>query len=120
MTQPSATQCIRSKSHEIHSKSALVVESNETLARAISKHLLSHNYSFELARTVSAAKEYIDKGKTPDLVLLDLLMPDGSGLTLLEYMKTKEEFRDVQLSLSVTTIKMAICILKEQHFSWIG
>lgn len=81
--------------HSKNARKALIVESNATLTQAISKHLQKYNFSFVVTDTVAAAKEQIDAGLVPDLVLLDLQMPDESGLLLLEYMKTKEQFRDV-------------------------
>ncbi len=88
-------QLSSSGGHSKNARKALIVESNATLTQAISKHLQKHNFSFVVADTVAAAKEQISAGLVPDLVLLDLQMPDENGLLLLEYMKTKEQFRDV-------------------------
>lgn len=52
----------------------------ELVSRAFAKH--SDKFHMVTARTLSKAKEYLSE-KTPDLVLTDLLLPDGLGTELI-------------------------------------
>lgn len=60
----------------------LVVEDNEALARGLSRSLEAAGFSAEAAGSRAAAARSLDR-RTPDLVILDLMLPDGDGLKVL-------------------------------------
>lgn len=64
----------------------LIIEDEKQLAESISKYLSGENYLCELACTF---KDAIDKIYVYeyDCILLDLMLPGGDGLTLLEELK---------------------------------
>lgn len=70
----------------------LLVEDEPDLAQATAAHLaagghaVDHAASLEEGRAAAQAQRY-------DLVLLDLQLPDGDGLTLLHFLRTKAEDR---------------------------
>lgn len=64
----------------------LIVEDEPQLQELIAETLMKEIYVVEIAKTLSEAKEKIGL-YSYDGVLLDLMLPDGSGLTLLEEMK---------------------------------
>lgn len=64
----------------------LIVEDEPQLQELIAETLMKERYVVEIAKTLSEAKEKIGL-YSYDGVLLDLMLPDGSGLTLLEEMK---------------------------------
>ena len=71
-------------------KTILVVEDEPTLTELFRDELSQEGYEVRVARTVRAASEYLTR-ETPDLVILDIKLPDGSGLSLLEKIRKKRE-----------------------------
>ena len=71
--------------------SILIVEDEALFSRAVAKRLSRDGYEVSKVDTIEAAKIAIDQ-RAPDLMLLDMRLPDGSGTTLLE--KCKTEFGD--------------------------
>jgi DNA-binding response OmpR family regulator len=67
-------------------KKILLVEDEENLAEIVKDELTDAGYEVQTANT---AKECIDKMKTfkPDLFILDIKLPDMSGLKLLEIVR---------------------------------
>ena len=67
-------------------KRILLVEDESVFAKAVKKHLERAKYKVDLAGDLSTAREHY-KNNNPDLVLLDMRLPDGSGLDLLSEIK---------------------------------
>ena len=67
-------------------KQVLIVEDEIVFARAVKKQLQRAGYKSEIAGNLSTAREKFES-QTPDLVLLDMRLPDGSGLDFLEAIK---------------------------------
>ncbi len=59
--------------------SVLLVEDDPTSRRALGTALQRRGWSVCLAATVAEAKGRLDHGLEPDVVLLDLMLPDGDG-----------------------------------------
>lgn len=60
----------------------LIVEDDENLRRRLAEHFSVYNFVTE-AGTLAAAREATDKCRF-DIILLDVVLPDGSGLQLLD------------------------------------
>ncbi len=67
-------------------KKILLVEDEKVFARAVQKRLTHSGFKTDLAMSLESAMRRI-KTSTPDLVLLDMRLPDGSGLDLLSAMR---------------------------------
>ena len=67
-------------------KQILIVEDEIVFAKAVKKQLARVGYKSEIAGDLITAKEKF-KSLTPDLVLLDMRLPDGSGLDFLKAVK---------------------------------
>lgn len=68
-------------------KKILLVEDEAVFAKAVKKHLERAGYKVFLAGDLEIARrEFNDH--TPDLILLDMRLPDGSGLDLLSEFKS--------------------------------
>ena len=65
------------------SRKVLIVEDSPSLARTYEGFLQHAGYHAEIAQTAAAAREKLS-AQTPDLVLLDLQLPDGNGIEILE------------------------------------
>ena len=70
-------------------KQILIVEDESIFARAVKKHLTRAGYKSKIAVDLQTAKEKFES-ITPDLILLDMRLPDGSGLDFLEAVKKSE------------------------------
>ena len=77
----------RFHSHQVVKK-VLVVEDEVLFARAVVKRLQKDGYECEHAETLADGR-LIHKQFQPDLVLLDMRLPDGNGLDLLAEFVTK-------------------------------
>lgn len=59
----------------------LVVEDEGDLRALIGYNLSQRGYAVELTADLDSARQVLE-GETPSLVILDLMLPDGSGLDL--------------------------------------
>ncbi|WP_134087787.1 response regulator transcription factor [Olivibacter sp. XZL3] len=66
----------------------LVVEDNRELASSIYDYLAGENYICELAFAANEAREKL-LFFTYDCIILDLMLPDGNGLELLDFIKAE-------------------------------
>ncbi|MGH8593908.1 MAG: sigma-54-dependent transcriptional regulator, partial [Gammaproteobacteria bacterium] len=66
----------------------LIVEDEELFAKAISKRLARAGYDSQLAPDLASARRAVE-ARIPDLVLLDMRLPDGSGLDLLSDLRER-------------------------------
>lgn len=68
----------------------LIIEDEIELAKDIISYLSSQDYSCEHASTFSAAMEKLNS-YSYDCVLLDIMLPDGNGMMLLDFLKKTEK-----------------------------
>jgi two-component system, NtrC family, response regulator AtoC len=68
--------------NEIGNNKILIVEDETLFARAVAKHLKKAGFDSECAESLTDARA-LTKQFTPDLVLLDMRLPDGNGLDLI-------------------------------------
>jgi len=69
----------------------LVVEDEELVSSLLCKCLNKADYRTDAVFSASETLEYLEK-RTPDLILLDIGLPDDNGLNLLPRIKEMEEF----------------------------
>jgi len=77
-------------------KRILVVEDDRAASKALNQLLRHHGYEVLLAGTVADALKLA--ASQPDFILLDLMLPDGDGIEVLEFI------RDRQIRSAVTVI----------------
>ena len=65
----------------------LIIEDDDSLREIISRALLDEGYIVETAANYSDANDKI-AGYSYDCILLDIMLPDGNGLRLLEHIKS--------------------------------
>lgn len=78
-------------------KNALIVEDDKDTAAALGRVLQALDFSVELAATIEGARQRMET-QPPDLVLLDLSLPDGNGLEFMLEMRTKHKSRFVVIT----------------------
>lgn len=67
-------------------KTILIVEDDNFLANAYRVKLSKEGYTVEIATNGKSAIDYL-KGNIPDLIILDLIMPEVDGFAVLEAKK---------------------------------
>jgi DNA-binding NtrC family response regulator len=72
------------------SAQVLLVEDEKVFARAVSTRLARAGIACRMAHTLAEAAERIAEAR-PDLMLLDMRLPDGSGLDFLTQLQAKED-----------------------------
>lgn len=75
----------------------LIVEDDEGLNRGIRFYLEKEGYTVTAVNNLHDARILL-KGYTPDLILLDLNLPDGDGLKLCREVKEKQEIPVIMLT----------------------
>lgn len=75
----------------------LIIEDNPDILAANRALLELSGYRVAAAETLAAGKEAAEREK-PDLILLDILLPDGSGLDLCRELRRKSDVRILFLS----------------------
>ena|SRR6218665_1050462 len=68
----------------------LIIEDETELAKSISEYLSGENYICEFAATFSDAMNKIETFQY-DCILLDIMLPDGNGLAILEELKRQNK-----------------------------
>jgi DNA-binding NtrC family response regulator len=71
-------------------KNVLIVEDEMVFAKAVEKRLQRAGYKTELAGDLKTANSKF-KSSSPDLILLDMRLPDGSGLDFLSDLRSKHQ-----------------------------
>ena len=68
-------------------RSILIIDDEEDLCWLLSKSLTGKGYNVSTANTISDGVNCLDKA--PDLIFLDLKLPDGDGMDILPIVKEK-------------------------------
>lgn len=97
----------------------LVVDDEQSLLEFL--HLLFEEEGYDVTRadSVGSAREKI-VNQTFDLVLSDILMPDGNGLDLLKEIKERQPHTAVIMMTAYTSTKSAIEAMKLGAFNYIS
>lgn len=75
------------------SKHILVIEDESDIARTLEFNLRERGYEPQVAGTAGAAWEQATRDPRPDLILLDLMLPDTSGIELARRLRAHERTR---------------------------
>jgi two-component system response regulator PilR (NtrC family) len=89
----------------------LIVDDEGSILDFLSLLFQQEGYEADTARTVEEARRALG-GKTYDLVLCDVMMPDGNGLDLLREIKSGEADPAVIMMTAYTSTKSAIEAMK--------
>ncbi len=84
--------------HNKSPKTILIVEDDPFLANAYEVLLTHHGYTVLQAETGAKALAAIKT--TPDVIILDILLPDINGLTILEEIKKNPETASIPVIVS--------------------
>ncbi|MGF7230521.1 response regulator transcription factor [Arachidicoccus sp.] len=89
----------------------LIVEDEKELALSIQQYLQKENYVCEIATNIKEGREKIEYFDY-DCILLDIMLPGGSGLTLLEELKQDKKMDGVIIVSAKNSLEDRIFSLK--------
>ncbi len=69
----------------------LLVEDNEIIIKGLKYTLEQENFEIDIVKSEEDAEDLLDK-KEFDLVILDIMLPDGNGFDLCKYIKKEKEY----------------------------
>ncbi len=78
-------------------KQIWVVDDDEEMGRAIGLMLKLLDYETTLFLGARAAVQVLLTAKRPDLMIVDINMPEVSGLDLVEFLRRRPEWRDLPI-----------------------
>jgi two-component system response regulator AtoC len=94
------------------SLTVLVVDDEVSARNFVSEALRDANYEVVEAGDLASAKKAIDAG-TADIILLDVVLPDGSGLSLLDHVALQNPRPPVILITAHAEVDMAVDAMKK-------
>lgn len=74
----------------------LIVDDNVVNLQVIGQFLKSHSYKIFVVTSAHKALELLDKTK-PDLIILDILMPEVDGYELADIIKTRKDLEEIPI-----------------------
>ena len=78
-------------------KKILVIEDEEDLNQTLSFNLENEGYKVTSALKGTEALKILKDSDTPDLVILDLMLPDISGLDICRHIRSEKELKDISV-----------------------
>lgn len=92
---------------DLSGKKVLIVDDNKLNIKVARKALESFNFEIDECYDGIECLNKIDSGKTYDLILMDIMMPNMSGETCLSNLKSKPNFKTPVLALTADAISGA-------------
>lgn len=87
----------------------LLVEDNEGVIKGLKYSLNQNNYNCTSLKTVLESKEYLKENK-PDLIILDISLPDGNGIELFDNTISKLDIPVIFLTASLDEETIVKCL----------
>jgi DNA-binding response OmpR family regulator len=84
---------------ELWTRTALVVEDDEVMARLLQFILASEGYTVQRVSDGLGAHQWIANDVAPDLVTLDFMLPDTTGIELLQTIRATADWKHVPVLL---------------------
>jgi len=74
-----------------------VVDDDEEMSRAVSLMLQILDSNVRIFNSVRSAAQTFVSGKKPDLIILDVNMPEVSGLDMVEFLRRRAQTQDLPI-----------------------
>jgi len=73
-----------------------VIDDEPDILELVSLHLTKHGFKVKGFQDAQSFFEFLSS-QTPDLIVLDLMLPDTDGIEICKYLKSKEEFKTIPI-----------------------
>lgn len=83
----------------------LVVDDDPTMVRLAEKFLMNDGYMVSIGKNGAEALNSV-RGEIPDLILLDVLMPDMMGVEVASILQEESETKDIPIIFMTVTINL--------------
>jgi two-component system chemotaxis response regulator CheY len=86
-----------------------IIDDDDEMSHAVKLMLGLLEYSAVIDRDARSAARRLDEGARPDLILLDINMPEVTGIDFLEFLRIRSEYRNipvVMLSSETTDVQV--------------
>jgi DNA-binding response OmpR family regulator len=104
-------------------KRILIIDDEKWICSVLQDYLEESGYDVKTAPSLSGARDQIGNTDLPDAIVLDMSLPDGSGISLVEEFRANERTKDIPILLmtahtlqkieeSTVVIQPEDCILK--------
>jgi two-component system chemotaxis response regulator CheY len=74
-----------------------IVDDDDEMSHAVKLMLELLDYSVEIFRDARSTARQLIEGHIPDAILLDINMPEVSGIDLLEFLRTRSEIKNIPI-----------------------
>ncbi len=82
--------------YHIYMKKILIIEDDQSLYNVYSAELKLRGYEVSSCIDGDTAMDAIEEN-SPDLILLDIILPGRNGLEILEEIKSRDEYEDIKI-----------------------
>ncbi|MFN4131676.1 MAG: response regulator transcription factor [Caldimicrobium sp.] len=79
----------------MEAKKILIIEDNKEIAEIFYKALVESGFQVEVRHSFAQAFTAFSMGFSYDLILLDLILPDGDGMEILKYLRQSQKYRNI-------------------------
>jgi two-component system response regulator AtoC len=110
---------MRTDSEQRTQERILVVEDEELVSNLLCKCLNKANYLTDAVFTAAETVEYLEK-RTPDMILLDIGLPDDNGLNLLPRIKQMDEFISIVILTGQQDTATVVNAMRQGADSFLG
>ncbi|BAU23322.1 ArsR family transcriptional regulator [Caldimicrobium thiodismutans] len=73
----------------------LIIEDNKEIAKLLGEALEEEGYQIELRENLAKAYASLSTMPSLDLIVLDLILPDGDGLSILKYVRESQKYKNI-------------------------
>jgi DNA-binding NtrC family response regulator len=98
----------------------LIIDDERPILMTLEALLTRHGYGVNIARTAAAGLEIVSRGAGPDLILLDLGLPDANGLDVLTEVKKTSPHIQIIVLTAQDSLSNAIESIKLGAFHFIS
>ena len=94
-------------------KKILIVEDNQDIVRILQKRLKDNDFSVDVAERGYSALGFLRNEESPDAIILDLMLPERSGMDLLSSLKSKWPMTEIFIFSAHEEYKTQLALYKE-------
>ena len=94
----------------MHKGNILAIDDDQNLQMVVQQYLDTDGYDVTCVYDVKSALEEIERNNNYDVILLDLTLPDGEGISLLTQLRTSTKASIIVISGKSDTTEKVVCL----------